>query len=71
MKVVCAQDVKKRLLRQARMVYWKRWATKHECEELKEGVWLDAMLRRKTKEAWTDKHRSLLRRDYGSQHGPC
>ena len=28
------------LLKQARMVNWKTWAAKHECEELKEGVWL-------------------------------
>ena len=38
MRVVCPQDVKKMLLKQARMVYGKNWAAKHECEELKEGV---------------------------------
>ena len=32
----CPQDVKK-MLKQARSVYWKRWAAKHECEELKDG----------------------------------
>ena len=26
-------------LKQARTVYWKKWAAKHQCEELKEGVW--------------------------------
>ena len=37
----------------------------HEWEELKQGVWLEpiqAMLRRKTDEAWTDKHRNILRK---------
>ena len=32
------------------------------CEELKEGVWLEpaqAVLRRKTSESWTDKHRKV------------
>ena len=65
MKVVCPQDVKKMLLKQARMAYWKRWAAKHECEELKEGVWLEriqAMRRRKTNETWTDKHRNVTRK---------
>ena len=41
MRVVCPQDVKHMLLKQARMVCRKRWAAKHECEELKEGVWLE------------------------------
>ena len=48
MRVVCLQDAKKMLLKQARMVHWKKWAAKHECEE--EGVWLEpiqAMLPRK------------------------
>ena len=34
------KDVKKMLLQQARTVYWKKWAAKHEYEELKEGIWL-------------------------------
>ena len=38
MSVVCPQNVKKMLLKQARMVYWKKWAAKHGCEEPKEGV---------------------------------
>ena len=29
------------LLNQARMVYEEKWAEKHECEELKEEVWLE------------------------------
>ena len=48
---VCPQDVKKMLLKRARTVYWKKWAATHECEELKEGAWLEpikAMLRRTT-----------------------
>ena len=49
---VCPKDVKKMLLHQARTVYWKKWAAKHELEELKEGVWLEpalTLLRKKTK----------------------
>ena len=54
MTVICLQDVKKMLQEQARKGYWKKWAAKHECEELKVGVWLEpiqALLRRKTNEA--------------------
>ena len=40
-RTVCPQDAKKVLLKQAREAYWKRWAAKHEHEELKEGVWLE------------------------------
>ena len=64
-RVVCPQDVKKVLLKQAKMVCWKSWAAKHACEELKEGVWLEpiqAVLRRKTNESWTDKHRNVMRK---------
>ena len=49
---VCPKDVEKMLLKQARSAYWKKWAAKHEYEELKEGVWLEpalALLRQKTK----------------------
>ena len=41
----------------------KKWASSHECEGLKEGVWPDpvkTMLRRMTKEEWTDKHRNMM-----------
>ena len=37
MRVVCPQDVKKMLLKQARMVYWKKWAAKRKSDQLKEG----------------------------------
>ena len=53
----CPKAVKKMLLQQAR-TYWKKWAAKHEYEELKEGVWLEpalVLLRKKTKEDWTEK----------------
>ena len=53
------------LLKQARMVYWKTCAAKHECEELKEEVWLEpilAMLRRKINESWTEEHRNVMRK---------
>ena len=32
MRYVCPKDVKKMLLQQARTVYWKKWAAKHEYE---------------------------------------
>ena len=52
---------RKRSLKQAWMAYWKRRAAKHECEELKlEPV--QAVLRRKTNEAWTDRHRHVTRK---------
>ena len=65
MRAVCPQDVKQVLLKRARMVYWKKWAAKHEYEELKEVVWLEpiqVVLRRKTNESWTDKHRNVTRK---------
>ena len=34
MRVVCPEDVKKMVLKQARMVYWRKWTAQHECEEL-------------------------------------
>ena len=65
MRYVCPKDVKKMLLQQARTVYWKKWAAKHEYEESKEGIWLElalAMQRKKTKEDWTEKHRHVARK---------
>ena len=65
MRYVCPKDVKKMLLQQARTVYWKKWAAKHECEELKEGIWQEpalALLRKKTKEDWSGKHRNVARK---------
>ena len=38
MRYVCPKDVNKMLLQQARTVHWKKWAAKHENEELKEGI---------------------------------
>ena len=58
-----AKDVKKMLMHQARTIYWKKWAAKHENEELKEGIWLEpalALLRKK--EDWTEKHRNVARK---------
>ena len=57
-------DAQTMLLRQARMVHWRKWAAKHECEELKEGAWLDSMqavMRRRFDEEWTDMHRDVMR----------
>ena len=48
-----------------RSTYWKKWAAKHENVEMKEGVWLEpasALLRKKAKERWTDKHRNTTRK---------
>ena len=42
-----------------------RWAAKHEYEEVKEGIWLEpalALLRKKTKEKWTEKVRNVARK---------
>ena len=52
MRYVCPKDVKKMLFGQARSTYWRKWAAKHENEELKDGIWLEpalALLRKKTK----------------------
>ena len=38
MRYVCPKNVKKMLLNQARTIYWKKWAARHEYEELKEGI---------------------------------
>ena len=45
MRVVCPQDVKKMLLKQATTVHWKRMAAKHEGEELIEGLGADKIVR--------------------------
>ena len=65
MRYVCPKYVKKMLVRQARTVYWKKWAAKHEYEELKEGIRREAamaLLRKKSKEDWTEKHRNVARK---------
>ena len=52
------------LVQRAQSVYWKEWAAKHEYEELQEGTWLEpglALLRKKVKENWTEKHRNVAR----------
>ena len=65
MRYVCPKDVKKMLVQRARSENWKKWAAKHEHEELKEGVWLEpalALLRKKVKENWTEKHGNVARK---------
>ena len=65
MRSVCPKDVKSMCLGQARSNYRRKCATKHENEELKEGIWLEpglALLRKKKKEGWTDKHRNVARK---------
>ena len=41
MRFVCPKDVRKMLAQRARSVYWKKWAAKHEYEELQVGAWLE------------------------------
>ena len=53
------------LLKQAQKVHWQKWAARHECEELSEGVWLEpiqTMLKRRTSKEWTEKRRNVLRK---------
>ena len=63
MRYVCLKDAKK--MQPAGTVHWKKWAAKHEYDELKEGIWLEpalALLRKKTKEEWTQRHRNVVRK---------
>ena len=65
MRFACPKDVKKMLVQTARSVYWNKWAAKHEYEEIKEGAWLEpglALLRKKLKDKWTEKHRNVARK---------
>ena len=65
MRFVCPKVVKKMLVQTDRSVYWKKWAAKHEYEELKEGAWLEpglALLRKKVRENWTEKHHNVARK---------
>ena len=63
---ICPNDVKKMLMKEAWSTCWKKWAAKHEYEELKEGFLARAssvsLLRRKTKDEWTDKNRHVARK---------
>ena len=61
-RFVCPKDVKKMLVHTARSVYWKKWAAKHEYEELKEGAWMEPLLRKKVRENWTEKHHNVARK---------
>ena len=65
MRFVCPKDIRKMLVQRARSVSWKKWAAKHEHEELKEGAWLEpalALLRKKVREDWTERHRNVARK---------
>ena len=65
MRHVCPKDVRKMLVQRTRSVNWKKWAAKHEYEELKEGAWLEpelALSRKKVKENWTEMHRNVARK---------
>ena len=65
---MCPNDVEKMLVQRARSVYWKKWAAKHEYEELKEGAWLEPgwlFCQRKVRENWTEKRRNVARKIFG------
>ena len=65
LRFVCPRDVKKMLVQRARSVYWKKWAAKHEYEELKEGVWNEqapALLCKKVREERTVTYRNVARK---------
>ena len=53
MRYVCPKDVRNMLSRQARVSQLEEGVAKHEYEELKEELAL-ALLRKKTKEEWTE-----------------
>ena len=72
MRFVCPKVVKKMLVQTDRSVYWKKWAAKHEYEELKEGAWLEpglALLRKKVRENWTEKHHNVARKIFWKVDG--
>ena len=50
-RYVCPKDVRKMLVQRGRSVCWKKWAAKHEYEELKEGAWLEPRLALLAKES--------------------
>ena len=53
------------LVQRARSVYWKKWAARHEHEELKERAWIEsavALWRKKVTEDWTENHRNVARK---------
>ena len=65
MRLACPKDVRKMRVQWARSVNWKKWAAKHEQEELKVGAWLEQWLTlslKKVKENWTEKHRNVARK---------
>ena len=52
------------LVQTARSSYWKKWAAKHEYEELK-GAGLEpglALLRKKVRDNWTEKHHNVAKK---------
>ena len=64
MRYVCPKDVKKMLLQQVRST-GRGGQQKHKYEGLKEGIWLEPalpLMRKKTKEEWTEKHRNVVRK---------
>ena len=54
MRYVCPSDVRKMLVQRARSVYWKKWAAKHENEELKERT-SSSSLAKESKRGWDRK----------------
>ena len=63
MSLVCPQDVKKMLNRQAKDVAMKRRATKHGYQELKDGVWVEPLKALwKGGHKWTTHHVNVARK---------
>ena len=72
MRYGCPKNVKKMLVQRARSVYWKKWAAKHEHEELKEGVWLEprlTLLRKKVRKDRTEEQRNVAERSSWKEVG--
>ena len=64
MRFVCPKDVKKMLVQTAPFSLLEEVGSQHQHEELKEGAWLApglALLRKKVKDDWTEKHRNVAR----------
>ena len=61
MRCVCPKTFERCWVQRVRSVYWTTWAAKHDQEELKEGP-AQALLRKKAKGDWTEKHRNVARK---------
>ena len=56
MLLTCPQDVKPTELKHATETFWRQWATQHEVDEMKEGIWfeiVEALIGGTHKRMWT------------------